>query len=765
MSWEIIAFSVACVGLVFGYGLWRLGRLRRKGKRLRQRRKALQDAGLDMPATLHPVIDPTRCIGSASCTLVCPQGNDVLGLIDHRGALIDPTQCIGHGRCAAECPVGAIRLVFGHAQRGVDLPHLRPTFETNVPGLYITGELGGMGLISNAIRQATEGMNNLKDSLAPRGDLAEDVADVAIIGAGPAGLTSALAAQEHGLRYRFFEREPSLGGAILHYPRRKLVLTDVVTLPLIGKALAKTMIKEELIEFWESVLHNESIHLESGVQVHEIQREAEGVFRITTSKQGRQEFVHARRVMLCVGRRGSPRKLQVPGEECAKVYYLLRDPDLHRGRKVLVVGGGDSALEAAWMLAEETDAHVTLSYRRKAISRAKPENRERLQRAIQSGRIEAFWESTVVEILQDKVRLSTPKGERTLANDDVLILAGGDPPSDFLSRAGVAMDRHFGEETEAYTSFSENEIFKQIQKQSHARGLRGDTASHMDVPMWFRLLLAGLALAVIATLFWIGAPYYLGDEEVRASEALRDLRPAGLWGQTLGVMGLLFMLGNLGYLLRREVRLLHGVGSIRLWLSLHVFTGLMAAGTALLHSAFHMKNIYGTALYLSLGIVVLTGIIGRYLYGFVPRDPRGRPLTHAALQSISTSMEQEFGELFHHLDAAVKVRETLALETKRSLSLPGLLFSLVWTWPLRHMKAILLVYNAGKTLNDPQRHRKFSRYARAMFRLRVQMDYQPVLKRLLGMWRGGHAALALLMIILVLIHVGLEFYVGYRWIF
>ncbi len=762
MSLDTILFLLGSLFLVLLIGVFRLWRRSRGEARVLDRLRELGGSG-PVPATLHPVIDSTRCIGSGACTAACPQGDNVLGLISGRGTLVDGTRCIGHGRCAAECPVGAIRLVFGSAERGVDIPHLRPTFETNVEGLYITGELGGMGLVANAARQAREGMVDLCRSLrGVRRREDADLVDVAIVGAGPAGLTAALAAQQQGVSYRLLERETSLGGSILHYPRRKLVLTEPVDLPIAGKVFSPAMLKEELVQLWADLVQEHDIRIETGVEVRHIVRCESGVFQLETNTG----VVRARRVMLCIGRRGTPRKLGVSGEDSSKVQYVLVDPGLYEGQRVLVVGGGDSALEAACMLAEETSAEVTLSYRRERITRAGPRNRERFRHLVDEGLIRALLASRVLEIRPEMVRLAVDEGEIELGNDAVLVFAGGEVSADLLKRAGVRFERHFGEEVEGQVKATTWDVFETIKKQVRHEGLKDFHARQDKAKTRTAVALAGAGAGLVLGLLWWGGAYYFAPSSVRsASEELRRFAPTGIWGQTMGVIALVLMVSNFLYLIRKESRLFRGAGDIRAWLQVHVFSGLTSAAVVLLHSSLYARNLFAIALYASLGIVVSTGIVGRYIYGFVPLDPRGRPLAHAALVSLSERMAKDFGRLFKRLAVATEVQEVLDLEREAGYSLPALLWRMLAVWPLRRIRLVRLVRRARGEIADPDRHAEFKRYAREMFRIRHQMEYLPSLKRLLGLWRSGHAVLAFFMVFLIAAHIIIGFWVGYRWIF
>jgi thioredoxin reductase (NADPH) len=432
---DFLMFALYCLPLVVILAVY-FSRQRRVHKHNRKVQEETVGAGLTEPASLHPIIDASRCLGCGACVKACPEQphHEVLGLIDGKAVLVGPTDCIGHGACKTACPFDAITLVLGTERRGVDIPVLKPNFESNVPGIYVAGELGGMGLIKNALMQGQQAV----EAIARAGVKRKGVLDVLIVGAGPAGLAASLAAKKLGLSYQALEQD-SLGGAVFQYPRGKLVMTAPVELPIVGKVHFRNTSKEELLRFWTRTCEGNGLQIRYKERVDSIEKR-DGAFHVrSTAKQ----YV-ASAVLLAIGRRGTPRKLGVAGEELPKVVYRLIDPEQYRGRRVVVVGGGDSALEAAASIAELGDTSVTLSYRGDAFQRAKQRNRQRIEAASAGAGLKVMLNSQVQEIRPEEVVLLLEGEKLQVENDAIIVSAGGVLPNDFLRSIGVEVETKYG---------------------------------------------------------------------------------------------------------------------------------------------------------------------------------------------------------------------------------------------------------------------------------------------------------------------------------
>jgi thioredoxin reductase/Pyruvate/2-oxoacid:ferredoxin oxidoreductase delta subunit len=400
-----------------------------------------KEEGLFEPVSLYPSIDLNACIGSGACITACPE-KDILGIVNGIATVINTSNCVGHGACFHACPVEAISLKIGTEKRGVDLPHVSEDYETNIKGMYIAGELGGMGLIKNSVDQGQQAIQNIAKNKKP---FKENVLDVVIIGAGPAGISATLAAKELGLSSITLEQD-SLGGTVYTFPRSKIVMTAPMNLPLYGKAKLYNTSKDELLQLWKKVISEHDLEILEHTKVEGITPIENETFRITTSIGN--EYI-CNQVLLSIGRRGTPRKLGVPGEDTQKVAYRLLEPEQISDKKIIVVGGGDSAIESALLLTDENE--VTLSYRKDKFSRLKPKNREKIEQAIADNSINVVYNSSLVSINDLSVLINMEDDETMeIENDMVYIFAGGELPTSFLQNAGIEVSKRFGHTLKSY---------------------------------------------------------------------------------------------------------------------------------------------------------------------------------------------------------------------------------------------------------------------------------------------------------------------------
>jgi putative YpdA family bacillithiol system oxidoreductase len=428
----LVALAIAAiVGIIFVRGYLKSLKKQEEKARASAAKGALFSEG---PKSQHPHIDTAWCIGCGGCTSVCPEG-DVLAMIGGKAAIVNGHKCIGHGLCAEACPVNAITMVLASPSMAADMPRLTPEYETSMDNLFIVGELGGLALIKNAVNQGRDCVDTIvrRISTGEIPKLSSDVHDLLIVGAGPAGISASLRAIEHKLNYITLERD-EIGGTVSKYPRQKLVLTSPVEFPMYGKFKKTELSKENLLAFWEAVLNRADFNVRTGEKVDDIKKGEDGAFTVVTPNNR----YRARAVILALGRTGTPRKLGVKGEELSKVMYRLIEADHYVNKQILVVGGGDSAVEAAMGLAFQVGNKVTLSYRQAAFGRIKERNAQRIEDSIRKGKVNVLFNSSPVEFTEHSVVLEVNGKREEIPNDFVWIFAGGTPPNDFLKKIGVA---------------------------------------------------------------------------------------------------------------------------------------------------------------------------------------------------------------------------------------------------------------------------------------------------------------------------------------
>ncbi len=453
------AFIIAAALVLF----FLLNYLRKQEKIAAKAREAEEKGKLrsDGPQSQHPHIDATYCIGCAACTMVCPEG-DVLAMLGGKAVIVNGYKCIGHSLCAEVCPVGAITMVMASPSMGADMPRLTPAFETSVKNMFIVGELGGLALIKNAINQGRDCIDNIANQVSAMGAhrSVPDVVDVLIVGAGPAGISASLRAIEKKLTYLTLD-EGEMGGTVAKYPRQKLVLTSPVEFPTYGKFKKTELSKEELLALWNKVLQRADFKFRQGEKVEDIKKGEDGIFTVVTAKN--QYRSHT--VVLGIGKGGSPRKLGVKGEELPKVMYRLIEADHYINKKILVVGGGDSAIEAAMGLGHQVGNQVTLSYRKEAFTRIKERNAQRIEECMRKGKVKVVFNSAPVEFKEQSVIFDVNGTTQELPNDFVWIFAGGEPPTAFLKKIGVG----FGMQDMTSTGSQEAKSAKEAKEAALAR--------------------------------------------------------------------------------------------------------------------------------------------------------------------------------------------------------------------------------------------------------------------------------------------------------
>lgn len=433
-----ILFLLA-IGVVF----YQIALREKQHKKAKQKLKKAIESKLDEPVTLHPEIDPELCAGCGTCTRSCPEG-DILSLINHRAALVSPSKCVGHGECERVCPMNAISLVFGTKTRGMDIPRLTRDYETNVPGLYIAGELGGMGLIRNAVKQgflaASHAINHLKE-----GTETTDY-DVIIVGAGPAGLSASLTAIANKKKYLCIEQN-SFGGTVYNFPRQKIVMSHPLQLPIVGlkKFDSNKTSKETLLAYWNEVKNKTGFKVTENTKFEALEKVG-NIFKVTHSSAGNTVTHTAKNVILCMGVRGSPRRLGVQGENSSKVTYNLLDPEQYQNKSIVVVGGGNAGVEAAQMLSSEKYKNkVHLLIRGDKFDRCNEENINKITSMKNKQLLEIWFNASISEILADKVHVKVKEDNVILKNDYVFVFAGAEMPHKFLMSLGVKIDKKFGE--------------------------------------------------------------------------------------------------------------------------------------------------------------------------------------------------------------------------------------------------------------------------------------------------------------------------------
>jgi len=428
MNWIWIVLGAIVFIAFILYNFANMGML---GRKSREDYKSLQKNKIK-PISRHPQIDHSICILCGSCIKACPEthGTDSpLGIVDGRLLLVNPAKCVGHAQCELQCPTGAMTVTLGELATDPNMPILDENNETIIPGIYIAGELSGLPLVKNAVDQGNAVIKSIASKISQMEDRDRDIYDVVIVGLGPSGLSATLSAHESSLKYVTIEQR-AIGGTVSNYPRQKMIMTSPINLPLYGKIKKSEIQKEELLDIWNTMVEKYQLNLHIGEKVEMIVPE-NGNFKVATNTTS---FI-SRNVLLCLGRRGTPRKLGIPGEDLSKVTYGLIDPDAYKNQNIIVVGGGDSAIEAALVLAKNNK--VTLSYRKESFFRIKEKNASAIKIAGDTGTVKVLLNSELTEIRDNSVAIKVDENVMELENNFVFVLIGGEPPYPLLRSLGI----------------------------------------------------------------------------------------------------------------------------------------------------------------------------------------------------------------------------------------------------------------------------------------------------------------------------------------
>jgi thioredoxin reductase (NADPH) len=606
---------------------------------------------------------PISCRTCADHRCVAACGFDAIAYTDAAEVRVDKAKCVGCTACQAACPNDVITMVkvpYGLEDFPSPMPDTNPSGETNVPGLYLVGEASGDALIKMAINSGRRAMEDVARSLSqPKSG---DVADVVIVGSGPSGLSAALTAKEKQLSYVLLEKG-TIASTIRNYPRHKVVMAEPAHIPLFGDLWLRDTTKEELIEKWNEIITRTGLEVRCNEGVEKIEKVGE-LFDVRTANGS----YRARRVVLATGNRGAPRRLGVPGEREPRVSYVLTEPEEFAGRHVLVVGGGDSAVEAAMSLADVPGTKITLSYRRDSFGRIKARNKSRLDEMTASGKIEVILKSKVIRLEERAVALDVEGGEpRTIENDVIFALLGAEPPTKMFEAAGINIlqpgsegmaklaksrgERYYaskcdhctGHDDQACITACPTEAIFEVKPEALFAAVGDATKRGVFSAEPFLEGFGGTArktvlerIAPIAAMFAVIATAAIGIEcflralfpeasALYAWQKLRGVAPevvfsssAGL-GFHLGITGTTLMVLTALYPLHTRIALFRRLAKTPLWLATHIFAGIAGPFLVTYHTKLKLDRWPAIAFW-SMWAVVLSGLIGRFVYTWIRKS-------------------------------------------------------------------------------------------------------------------------------------------------
>lgn len=725
MSWTLLIGVVLALGIALFAAISRRAELARMHKRIQERTRAFR-AGTAEAQLQHPVVDLSRCLGCGTCVAACPE-EGVLQLVHGQAVVVNGARCVGHAACERECPVGAITVTVARLNERRDVPILTDGLEAvGSPNLFLAGEVTAHALIKTAIEHGTAVADEVARRIAATPKNGAEALDLCIVGAGPAGLACALEAKRRGLAFVLLDQESATGGTVAKYPRQKLVVTQPVDLPLHGRLARQEYTKEELVELWHRIASKHELPFRGGEIFEGLERTEGGDYSVRTSVG----VYEARHVCLALGRRGTPNKLGVPGEELPKVAYSLLDARSYQGRRIVVVGGGDTAVETALGLAEQPGNDVTLSYRRESLVRIRERNQRSLDACVAEQRLRVVYRSRVTSIRAGEIDIEIEGGDTyTLANDEVFVMAGGVAPFQVLERSGVSFDPALRAPVAPLTE--------------QGTGLT-------------QALVAGFALALIALIWALWhADYYMLPTELRPADPSHAwLRPGHGAGLAFGISAAVLVVINLLYLVRRSAKSRFQIGSLQGWMTSHVATGILALLCATLHGAMAPRNYYGGRALAALALLLVTGAIGRYFYAWVPRAANGRELQIEEVRLRLAQMAEQWDRSQQRFVERVSAEITSLIHAQQwKNSFFGRVAAL-WRGQrdLRSTLSRLSIEGANERIPEAQIEETLH-LARKAHRTSMAAAHFEELRALLNTWRYVHRWVAVLMVCLLVLHI------------
>ncbi len=751
MIWMLLGALAIALGLTLFALAARRRELRAMQSTLAEQRRATE-GGAAKAQLQFPVVDLSRCLGCATCVAVCPE-DGVLGLVHGQAQVVNGARCQGIAACERECPVDAITVTLADVETREDIPAVAEHGEVvGTPGLFLAGEVTAHGLIRVAVEHGTMAAREVAARREARVGVAvahgrteqglalhpgpdDQPLDLLIVGAGPGGLAAALEARRLGLRFRVLEQEPQLGGTVARYPRGKLVLTEPVDLPLHGRMRRRTWSKEELIDLWTGLASEHELPIDCGRTFTALEADPAGGFAVHTDAG---EVHHAQNVCLAIGRRGSPRRLGVPGEDRAEVAYELRDASEHRGERCVVVGGGDSAVETAVALARQPGTTVTLVHRGSSFVRTRAKNEAALRAAVADGSIALHTDAQVVEVRDGFATvLHRDNQSFEIEQDRVFVQVGGVPPFDLLKRAGVSFDP------------AHRQLPPERARRAGTPGEERGTGFAAALWTGFALCLATLAFAA-----W-HADYYALPLAARPTHTAHDLlRPGMGLGLAFGITSAALIVANLAYLLRRASVAGFRFGSLGAWMNVHVATGLLAFLLTLLHAAMAPRDTSGGHAFWALLILLGTGAVGRYLYAWLPRAANGRELKLEEIRQRLGTEREAFAGVPAELRAAARgAIDRLGASEQWQSGFVGRFTALFRSQSALRHELDALAARAREHGLGAVETTAIRRLVRDAHRTALAAAHLEDLRAVLFTWRWLHRWVAALMVVLLVVHV------------